>query len=159
GVAGDGSTSAGILITDFYGTGTAGTLNENDLTNNSYSVAVGYDETDGSVVDFGTGNNYGNDIRILGDGTYVNTEGQTAKFVWDGGPGNNAGGDQTISGGEAGDELNGNDGNDVIFGGGGDDTIDGGAGNDIITGGEGDDTIIGGDGIDTAVFSGNLAEY
>src|SRR5690606_15900197 len=91
GVAGDGSTSAGILITDFYGTGTAGTLNENDLTNNSYSVAVGYDETDGSVVDFGTGNNYGNDIRILGDGTYVNTEGQTAKFVWDGGPGNNAG--------------------------------------------------------------------
>ncbi len=159
GLAGDGSTSAGILITDYYGTGTEGTLNGNTLTNNTNSVAVGYAEDDGSVVDFGTGNTYGNDIQIVGDGTYINTETQTAKFVWDGGPAANSSGDEAISGGAAGDELSGNDGADTILGNGGNDVIDGGAADDTITGGEGDDSIDGGAGVDTVNFSGAFSDY
>jgi len=46
----DGSTSAGVLITTYFGPGTAGTLNGNTLTGNTTGIAVGYDGSDTAVV-------------------------------------------------------------------------------------------------------------
>lgn len=155
----DGSTSAAVLVTTYFGAGTDATLNGNVFTGNTNSVAAGYDENDTSTVDFGTGNTYGNDIVIIGNGTYENTETVSAKFDWQGGSAANAVGDNAISGGTAGDELNGGEGADEILGNDGNDTIKGEGGNDTITGGAGDDNIDGGAGIDTAVFAGAFADY
>jgi Ca2+-binding RTX toxin-like protein len=69
-------------------------------------------------------------------------------------------GSTTITGGNAGDELNGGQGadtitggtgNDVINGYGGNDTLVGGAGNDRVSGGDGNDTITGGAGADDLI--------
>ncbi len=46
----DGSVSAGMLITTFFGAGTAGTLTGNVVNGNSYGVAIGYDGADISAV-------------------------------------------------------------------------------------------------------------
>ena len=63
GEASDGSTSAGILVTSYYGGASSATIENNNITGNTTSVAVGYDGSDTSVVhasdnDF-SGNTYG----------------------------------------------------------------------------------------------------
>ncbi len=45
----DGSTSAAVLVTDYWGTGTNATISNSILTNNSCGIAVGYAVTDGSI--------------------------------------------------------------------------------------------------------------
>lgn len=59
----DNSTSAGVLITDYYGTGTQASVNNSTFTNNTSGISIGYASNDGSVVtlyknDF-SGNTYG----------------------------------------------------------------------------------------------------
>jgi hypothetical protein len=46
----DGSTSAGILVTDNYGPGTNATITISTLTGNTSGIAVGFNITDNSVV-------------------------------------------------------------------------------------------------------------
>ncbi|MFH2054126.1 MAG: right-handed parallel beta-helix repeat-containing protein [bacterium] len=46
----DGSTSGGVLVTDYYGTGSTGTFSGCTLTGNTTGLIVGYNETDLSVV-------------------------------------------------------------------------------------------------------------
>lgn len=46
----DGSTSAGILATTFYGDGTTATILNNQVTGCTTAIAVGYDDTDTSLV-------------------------------------------------------------------------------------------------------------
>ncbi len=57
----DGSTSAGILATDYYGPGTAVSMLGNMINGNTTGVAVGYDATDATVVTAHYNNISGND--------------------------------------------------------------------------------------------------
>lgn len=56
----DGSTSAGILVTDYWGPGTQAIITGNTLTGNTAGIAVGYLGTDASVVAANFNNIYGN---------------------------------------------------------------------------------------------------
>jgi len=46
----DGSQSAGFMVTTLYGAGSYATIEENDISDCTYAVIVGYDETDTSTV-------------------------------------------------------------------------------------------------------------
>ncbi len=55
--ASDGSGSAAILVTTFFGPGTTANLIDNTITNNTVGIAVGYDASDTAVVT-ATGNTF-----------------------------------------------------------------------------------------------------
>ncbi len=72
----DGSTSAGILVTTFFGAGTTATIKKNLIYRNSTGIFVGFNNQDTSVVDvrqnkiFDNGLN-GIDIFSIGPGSNV----------------------------------------------------------------------------------------
>ncbi len=70
----DGSTSAGILVTTFFALGTTSTITDNDLSDNTTGIAVGFNASDASTVTATFNNITGNDTGIsttnpLVDGT------------------------------------------------------------------------------------------
>ncbi|NLE38704.1 MAG: hypothetical protein GX621_11825, partial [Pirellulaceae bacterium] len=83
----DGSTSAAILVTSYYGDGTTANITENNiLTDNSYGVAIGYNAADTSVVTIDGATIAGNDagVSIIGGTTSianVNFDGSTDNMV------------------------------------------------------------------------------
>jgi hypothetical protein len=64
----DGSTSAGILLSTFYGAGTSATITRNTLVDNTTGVAIGYNDEDTSAVTMRgnriVGNTYGISSRV-----------------------------------------------------------------------------------------------
>lgn len=71
GVASDGSTSAAVLVTDYFGTGTVATIKNSTLTNNTTGVAIGYDDDDQSRVTGFSNKIYGNDEGVSTSGSTV----------------------------------------------------------------------------------------
>lgn len=67
----DGSTSAGILVTDYYGPGTAATIMFNTLANNTTGIAVGYLATDASSVVARYNSLFGNEWGIASTGPLI----------------------------------------------------------------------------------------
>ncbi|MCK4774574.1 MAG: right-handed parallel beta-helix repeat-containing protein, partial [Candidatus Krumholzibacteria bacterium] len=60
----DGSTSAGILVTTYFGPDTEATVTDNTITDNTEGIAVGYDGTDASTVVAHNNLIYGNDTGV-----------------------------------------------------------------------------------------------
>ncbi len=56
----DGSTSAGIMVTTYYGSGTEATITGNDIFDCTTGIGVGYDGTDTSTVEAHDNNIVGN---------------------------------------------------------------------------------------------------
>ncbi len=56
----DGSTSAGLLVSTFFAAGTNALITNNELTNNTTGIAVGYDASDVSTVVANNNNIYDN---------------------------------------------------------------------------------------------------
>ncbi len=67
----DGSTSAAILVTTFFGGGTTAIITNNQITDNTTGVAVGYDGTDTSIATINNNNIYGNDYGVTSTGPQV----------------------------------------------------------------------------------------
>jgi hypothetical protein len=67
----DGSTSGGILVTSYYGPGTAADINDNTISGNTTGVAVGYDASDASDVTIAGNRFLGNDYGVTSTGALV----------------------------------------------------------------------------------------
>lgn len=61
----DGSTSAGMLVTTFFGAGTTATLTSNTLTDNTTGLVVGFDSADTSTVVANFNQFSGNDFGLI----------------------------------------------------------------------------------------------
>ena len=79
----DGSASAGILVSDYWGPGTQGTITCNTLTGNTYGIHVGYLTTDQSVVTANLNNIYGNTTYGVRSRTTVVTTDATLNWWGD----------------------------------------------------------------------------
>lgn len=71
GVAGDTSTSAGILVTEYYGSGTNAVISGNTFSGNSAGLHVGYLANDSSIVTAQENNFSGETIGIRSSATTV----------------------------------------------------------------------------------------
>ena len=70
----DGSGSAAILVTTFYGAGTTATITGNTLTGNTEAIAVGYNTADTSVVTANFNNISGNTYGVYTTSNTVTTD-------------------------------------------------------------------------------------
>lgn len=68
----DGSGSAGILVTTFFGTGTEALITNNALCDNSVGIFVGFDASDESTVDAADNNFSGNNFGVVSTAPTVN---------------------------------------------------------------------------------------
>lgn len=68
----DGSESAGIMVTTYYGAGTSADIEFNDISGCTYGILIGYDETDTSTVEAHYNNIVGNDYGINTTAPVVN---------------------------------------------------------------------------------------
>ncbi|MFN0264741.1 beta strand repeat-containing protein [Tepidamorphus sp. 3E244] len=151
--ASDGSTSAGVLVSTFFGAGTTADFTDNTFDGNTTGVYVGFDDSDTSDVTFGTGNTFTHDsgdagVRVVGDATVDGIEnigGTGGDVVWDAGAGVNV-----IEGAALADDLSGEENDDTFEGRGGDDVIAGES--DTNQRGEGGDD-------DVAIYAGNRDDY
>jgi len=67
----DGSTSAGVMVTTYFGAGTGAEVIGNTIISNSTGILVGYDDTDTSVVDAHYNIFEGNDTAVAGTSNVV----------------------------------------------------------------------------------------
>lgn len=70
----DGSTSAGFLVTTFFGAGTEATFTNNQIHDNTTGIAVGFDSADTSVVAAHQNNIVNNDNGISNTNTANNVD-------------------------------------------------------------------------------------
>ena len=75
----DGSTSAGILATDYYATGTSATVVNSTLTGNSDGIAVGYNSADVTVLTAHCNNISGNTVYGISNVGAVEVD---AEYNW-----------------------------------------------------------------------------
>jgi len=69
----DGSTSAGILVTTFFGAGSSAVIHDNNFSDNTTAIAVGFDASDTSDVEAFNNNITGNGTGVSStDGPEVN---------------------------------------------------------------------------------------
>lgn len=61
----DGSVSAGILVTTFYGAGTEAVITGNTISNSSNGVYIGYNDEDTSKVTISSNTFTNNDVQII----------------------------------------------------------------------------------------------
>ncbi|HEX5798217.1 MAG TPA: right-handed parallel beta-helix repeat-containing protein [Candidatus Saccharimonadales bacterium] len=61
----DGSTSAGILVSTFFGPDTTALIENNDLSGNTTAIYVGFDSSDTSTVEAHQNNIQGNDNGVI----------------------------------------------------------------------------------------------
>ncbi|MFC3615389.1 beta strand repeat-containing protein [Lutimaribacter marinistellae] len=121
----DGSVSAGVLVSTFFGPGTNADFSGNSFADNSFGVFFGYDASDASSGSFAGTNSFtgsGIGLRVLGDGAVTGTgsiTGDASTVSWNGGAAGNM-----IVGAGLDDTLSGAGGNDTIDGGAGIDTLD-----------------------------------
>lgn len=62
--ASDGSTSAAVLVTTYYGSGTTADIHSNTFTDNTVGVAIGYDSADTSAATMADNTISNNDVGI-----------------------------------------------------------------------------------------------
>ena len=79
--ASDGSTSAGILVTTYFGPGTEADIRHNRINNCTTAIADGYNETDTAVVTANYNSFMGNDEGV--DNTGINTADATYNYWGD----------------------------------------------------------------------------
>ncbi|MEM9546038.1 MAG: right-handed parallel beta-helix repeat-containing protein [Bacteroidota bacterium] len=70
----DGSTSAGILVSTFFGADTEALITENEIHDNTTGIAVGFNDTDASTVVAENNNIFDNDNGITSTGPTVDAK-------------------------------------------------------------------------------------